>query len=87
LIHARGTPRAFDWDRVPNFVIGRVGWDSFLTQWALDDGLDVIDATTMLHAAHFTGSDGNAAGWNTKRSVLVVCLFTLLSTPCAHFLI
>ena len=62
------TPGTFDWDSIPNFVIGRVGWDSFLTQWAEDQpDIDVIDATPLLHAAHMTGSDGNAAGWNTKR--------------------
>ena len=62
------TPGTFDWENIPNFVIGRVGWDSFLTQWAHDqEDIDVIDATPLLHAAHMTGSDGNAAGWNTKR--------------------
>ena len=42
-------------------MIGRVGWDSFVTQWALDSGIEVIDASQFLHAAHLTGADGNNA--------------------------
>jgi hypothetical protein len=61
------TPGTFDFNTIPNYVIGRVGYDSFVTQWALDNGVEVIDASQYLHAAHLTGSDGNAAGWNTKR--------------------
>ena len=54
-------PGTFDWDQLPNWVIGRVGWDSFLTQWAQDEpGVDVIDASKMIHAAHLTGDDGEA---------------------------
>lgn len=61
-------PGTFAWDQLPNWVIGRVGWDSFLTQWAQDEpGIDVIDASKMIHAAHLTGDDGNAAGWNTAK--------------------
>ena len=61
------TPDTFNWDKLPHYVIGRVGWDSFVTQWALDSGVEVIDASQYLHAAHLTGADGNNAGWNTKR--------------------
>lgn len=62
-------PGSIEWDKIPNYVIGRVGWDSFFTQYLLDrdDAVDVIDASRLIHAAHLTGMDGNAAGWNTKR--------------------
>eukprot|EP00041_Stephanoeca_diplocostata_P019605 m.425728 g.425728 ORF g.425728 m.425728 type:complete len:712 (-) comp21347_c0_seq3:229-2364(-) len=61
------TPGTFDWETMPNYVIGRVGWDSFVTQWVLDkEDIDVIDVSKLLHAAHLTGSDGNSAGWNTE---------------------
>jgi len=62
------TPGTFDWDKMPNFVIGRVGWDSFLTQLAVDNpDIEVVDASKMIHAGHLTGDDGNAAGWMTNR--------------------
>eukprot|EP00040_Diaphanoeca_grandis_P017735 m.92984 g.92984 ORF g.92984 m.92984 type:complete len:668 (+) comp26590_c1_seq1:640-2643(+) len=62
------TPGTFEWDEMPNFVIGRVGWDSFLTQLAIENpDIEVIDASKMIHAGHLTGDDGNAAGWNTQR--------------------
>lgn len=62
-------PGSIDWSKIPNYVIGRVGWDSFLTQYLLDrtGDVDVLDASKIIHAAHLTGNDGNAAGWNTRR--------------------
>ena len=62
------TPEVFeDWTDLPNFVLGRVGWDSWMAQWAMDNGVDVIDVTKYLHVSHLTGSDGNLAGWGTVR--------------------
>ena len=49
------TKDTFDWENIPDFVVGRVGWDSWLTQWALDHGVDVIDTTQLLHVSHLTG--------------------------------
>lgn len=58
------TPEVFeDWKDLPNFVLGRVGWDSWMAQWAMDNEVDVIDVTKFLHVSHLTGSDGNLAGW------------------------
>jgi len=51
----------------PQFVAGRVGWDSWLVQWALDNDVHVIDTTKLLHVSHLTADDGNLAGWNTAR--------------------
>ena len=61
------TKDTFDWEHIPDFVVGRVGWDSWLTQWALDHGVDVIDTTQLLHVSHLTGEDGNLAGWHTPK--------------------
>ena len=61
------TPGTFNWTDIPNYIIGRVGYDSFLTQWAVDNGVDVIDASATLHAVHLTDESGNAAGWRTRR--------------------
>jgi hypothetical protein len=46
-----------------------VGWDSWLVQWAIDNNVDVIDTTQLLHVSHLTADDGNMAGWNTVRPV------------------
>jgi hypothetical protein len=46
-----------------------VGWDSWLVQWAIDNNVDVIDTTQLLHVSHLTADDGNMAGWNTARPV------------------
>jgi len=61
------TENTFDWENMPDFVVGRVGWDSWLTQWAIDNGVDVIDTTQLLHVSHLTGRDGNLAGWSSPK--------------------
>eukprot|EP00039_Didymoeca_costata_P022802 m.5215 g.5215 ORF g.5215 m.5215 type:complete len:524 (+) comp3253_c0_seq1:232-1803(+) len=60
-------PGTFDWDDIPEFMVGRIGWDSWIVQWAIDHGVKVIDSTPRIHAAHLTGTDGNIAGWGTPK--------------------
>eukprot|EP00039_Didymoeca_costata_P004317 m.72636 g.72636 ORF g.72636 m.72636 type:complete len:512 (+) comp12340_c0_seq2:439-1974(+) len=60
-------PGTFVWDDIPEFVVGRVGWDSWIVQWAIDHDVKVIDATPHVHAAHLTGNDGNTASWITEK--------------------
>jgi hypothetical protein len=61
------TAETFNGLEYPEFVAGRVGWDSWLVQWALDNNVKVIDTTKLLHVSHLTADDGNLAGWNTAR--------------------
>jgi hypothetical protein len=55
----RGT---FNWDKMPNFVIGRVAYDNWIVDHAYHIHVDRVDATSTLHAVHQTGTDGNKAG-------------------------
>jgi hypothetical protein len=70
------TKWTFNWNEMPRFIIGRVGYDNCLVSQAIvDRGIDTIDATKTIRAIHMTGLDGNFAGhkrhkdqlWNLQR--------------------
>lgn len=70
------TPGTFDWNNIPDFVIGRPGYDNWLVDYAFhNETISLIDATATLPAIHQTGADGNFAGhrkrpdleWNWER--------------------
>ena len=58
---------AFPWQHVPNVVIARNGYDSFLVMTAIQNNVSVIDATSTLLAVHQTDAEGNFAGGNSLR--------------------
>ena len=62
------THLGFEWDSVPDFVVGRVGYDNWLVATAYTRNMSVIDATATITALHQTGVDGTSAGWMQKNS-------------------
>jgi hypothetical protein len=55
----RGT---FNWETMPDMVIGRLAYDNWIVDHAYHAHVDRVDATKTLHAVHQTGTDGNKAG-------------------------
>ena len=62
------THSGYPWRSIPNFVVGRVGYDNWLVVTAIRRNISVIDATLTLSALHQTGLDGNFAGHTYKES-------------------
>lgn len=57
------TKTAFDWESMPDFVIGRSGYDLYLVQEGyLDQSITLIDMTNTVHCAHMLSKDGNRSG-------------------------
>ena len=56
------TNGGFDWREIPEFVIGRRGFDNWIVAYAISRNFTVIDVTNTVTAVHQTGSDGNWAG-------------------------
>ena len=56
------TRDGYPWTCIPDFVVGRMGYDNWLVVAALVNKIPVIDATETVTALHQTGKDGNMAG-------------------------
>ena len=58
----------FPWYAIPDFVIGRIGYDNWLVIAALNrkEGL-LIDATNTILCLHQSDDDGNFAGFGAKK--------------------
>ena len=56
------TTHGYPWETIPDFVVGRVGYDNWLVVTAIVKKMVVIDTTKTIIALHQTGSDGNFAG-------------------------
>ena len=56
------TRDGYPWRSIPDFVVGRVGYDNWLVVTALVKHILVLDATATVTALHQTGEDGNLAG-------------------------
>ena len=56
------TSRGYPWETIPDFVVGRVGYDNWLVVTAIVKKMVVIDTTKTVIALHQTGTDGNFAG-------------------------
>ena len=65
------TRDGYPWTTIPDFVVGRVGYDNWLVVTALTKKIPVVDATGTVTALHQTGSDGNSAGWRTKSEKFI----------------
>ena len=53
------------WSQIPDFVVGRNGYDNWLVAKTIDWNLTVIDASRTLLALHQSGSDGHMSGSRT----------------------
>ena len=53
------TANGYPWRRVPDFVVGRVRFDSWLISNAIISGLLTIDATNTVTALHQSGIEGS----------------------------
>ncbi len=53
-----GNGGKFHWDRVPDFVVGRLGYDNWLVVMAQRWNIILIDGTETLHNLHQVGKDG-----------------------------
>lgn len=53
---------SFHWNKIPDFVIGRLAYDNWLVDHAYHDNLDRVDISRTVYAVHQTGADGNKAG-------------------------
>jgi len=70
------TRGAFNWSDIPDFVVGRPGYDNWLVDYIYHkhETHSLIDITNTTSAIHQTGEDGNKAGfveredkdWNSK---------------------
>ena len=58
------TRSGYPWHCIPDFVVGRIGYDNWLVATAINLGLPVIDATATVTAVHQSGWDGNHSGRN-----------------------
>ena len=63
------TPGTFVWKEIPEFVIGRPGYDNWLVDYMYHraNSSDLIDVTSTVPAIHQTGKDGNGAGHKMKK--------------------
>ncbi len=55
-----------DWTTIPDYVIGRKGYDNGLNDWAFHRNL-LLDATNTILALHQTTATGNFAGSRGRR--------------------
>ena len=61
------THSGFPWDSIPDFVVGRVGYDNWLVATAVNRNYSVVDVTATVTALHQTGVDGNHAGHRKRK--------------------
>ena len=64
------TKDGYDWRNIPDFVVGRVGYDNWLVVHAIVAKMAVIDATDTLGALHQTGVGGDMEGWKVPKEEL-----------------
>jgi len=61
------TRDGYPWNTIPNFVVGRVGYDNWIVTTALSKRIPVVDATGTILAVHQTDSKGNKEGHNVPK--------------------
>jgi len=65
----------FPWQYVPNFVIGRAGYDNWIVaQSVLWNVTWTLDFTSTVVAIHQTGGDGDRSGWSSVHHRNTVCI-------------
>ena len=88
------THSGYPWDSIPDFVVGRIGYDNWLVVTAVKRNISVVDATPTLSALHQTGPEGNYASHSKEVRDTYVNLklvvnpfdYTLGFTTCSHFI-
>ena len=65
------TRDGYPWRSIPDFVVGRVGYDNWIVVTALVKHIPVVDATATVTALHQTGRDGNEAGRQSKSEATI----------------
>ncbi len=55
------------WDRVPDFVVGRIKYDNWIVAKALEWNVSVVDVTATVTDIHQVGKDGVRAGTNANK--------------------
>ena len=86
------TRDGYPWSTIPDFVVGRVGYDNWLVVTALTRRIPLVDATRTITALHQTDAGGVLEGSTaTVESMLNKQLiggnfsYDLAYTFCAHF--
>lgn len=60
--------KAIDWNKVPDFVIGRPGYDNWLVNHVhFKDNVSLVDVSNTLRMIHQTDQNGNKAGIDIRR--------------------
>ena len=84
------TRNGYPWRDIPDFVIGRIGYDNWLVKHALMHYYYVVDATSTVTCLHQSDSSGNFAGFQhtflqdlNKQLAGSKFTFTLGKTDCA----
>ena len=77
--------RNYPWDKIPEVVVGRLNYDSFLVLNAVKSGHMAIDATKTVLAVHQTTELVYALSFTDLDSCLS-CHFQVLS-QCFYFLV
>ncbi len=55
--------RGLCWENIPDFVVGRVGYDNWLVVKAQRWNVSLIDATATINDVHLVGQDGEKSGF------------------------
>ena len=88
------TRSGYPWHFIPDFVVGRIGYDNWLVATAINLGLPVIDVTATVTAVHQSGWDGNHSGRNflVSGDDMAINLrmagkfdYKIGTTMCSHF--
>ncbi|ELT98933.1 hypothetical protein CAPTEDRAFT_218061 [Capitella teleta] len=88
------TSHGFPWETIPNFIVGRIGYDNWLVASAILRQIPVVDLTNTLLAVHQTDAFGNFAGHYNKTKVELHTNLRMVSkffkyglghTKCAQF--
>ena len=58
-----GNGGKFHWDRVPDFIVGRIGYDSWFVVMAQRWNVTLIDGTKTVTNLHQDTADGVKSGW------------------------
>ena len=53
------TDHSFQWQDIPDFVVGRIRYDNWLLAHAIESGVVAVDATSSLVALHQSGVEGS----------------------------
>ena len=57
----------FRWEDVPDFVVGRIGYDNWFVVMAQQWNVSLIDCSETISNLHQQGKDGYRAGWTLNK--------------------